>query len=80
VGADLKAFLTPVKFYQRIGVGYRLGERLRKMKVLRPDALLDERPIFIASVESFELHRSRIRAYRSGLFFAKQNVQRRIAA
>jgi hypothetical protein len=74
VNTVLQAYLTPVQ-YRRIGVGYRLGERLRKIGVLRPDAMLDQRPIFIASTESFDRHKARVNAYRAGLFAARENFR-----
>jgi hypothetical protein len=70
------------KFYRtHLRISWEFGSMLRKIKVLRPDAKMEDgRPLFLLEDAAIEKHKSRIRAYRQGLFAARKNIQEKVAA
>jgi hypothetical protein len=71
---NLPAFSTEVRFYSKLGIGYRFGSRLLRLEVLKPDADLDGRPIFLNDIQSLERHRAEIRSYRSRIRHIQHNA------
>jgi hypothetical protein len=71
---EIPSYSTEVRFYSKLGIGYRFGSRLLRLKVLKPDADLDGRPIFESSTEAIERHRGEIRNYRSRIRHVEHNA------
>ncbi len=62
---ELPVYATEVKFYRDVlGIAYETGSRLRKLGVIKPDAVCDDdRPIFLLSPESIITRSRRVAAH-----------------
>ena len=64
----------PVVFFERLGITFRFGMKLLKMKVLRSDAKYNGKPIFLADALSFERHQQAVANHRAAVRAAQENL------
>jgi hypothetical protein len=64
----------PVVFFERLGITFRFGMKLLKMKVLRSDAKCNGKPIFLADTLSLERQRRALINHRATVRAAQENL------
>ena len=58
-------YVPAVDFYRSVAVSFDLGAKLVALAVLRPDATLNDRPIFLADIVTVEKAKTAIALFRA---------------
>jgi hypothetical protein len=74
--SDLPVYATEVRYYRTIlRVAYETGSRLRKLGILKPDAICDDnRPLFLIDPASIQRAQVRIQQYRVRVARSRHNL------
>ena len=68
-------YVPAVDFYGSLGISFEFGSKLVKLGVLKPDALLNSKPIFRASLATVGKAQAAITQYRARQARAQNNMK-----
>lgn len=57
-------FVPAVDFYKSLGIHFEVGAKLVALGVIQPDATLNDRPIYLADVQTVERAQAAIAQFR----------------
>jgi hypothetical protein len=69
------AYVPAVDFFKSLGASFELGSKLLVLGILRADATLNERPIFLADLATHEKAKDAVSNYRKRQNRAAQELK-----